>query len=92
MHPTALTRVSQQTDAADVECVLVVPGKGYRRIEQVLNGNRTFCSASSTNGAYFERAPYGPKGLKQMPMRYPLYLTIQFNGILNYPTDLLRSF
>nr|CDS34660.1 hypothetical protein HmN_000926600 [Hymenolepis microstoma] len=54
MHPTALTSVSQQTDAADV---MVVSGEGYRRTEHVSNGNSAFCYESSTNGAYFERGP-----------------------------------
>nr|CUU98002.1 hypothetical transcript [Hymenolepis microstoma] len=55
MHPTALTRASQQTDADLMFLVLL--DEGYRRIEHVSNGNRDFCCESSTSGAYFERGP-----------------------------------
>nr|CUU98666.1 hypothetical transcript [Hymenolepis microstoma] len=41
-------------------------GEGYRRIEYVSNGSSAFCYESSTNGAYFERGPYGPKGVQEL--------------------------
>nr|CUU99704.1 hypothetical transcript [Hymenolepis microstoma] len=63
MYPTALTRVSQQTDA-DVMGFDSIRRRLKTLIEYVSNGNSAFCYESSTNGAYFERGPYGPKGVK----------------------------
>nr|CDS26413.1 hypothetical protein HmN_000666300 [Hymenolepis microstoma] len=64
MYPTALTRVSQQTDAADVMGSAGIRRWLYSHIETVSNANNAFCFESSTNGAYFERGPYSPKGVK----------------------------
>nr|CDS30557.1 Peptide G protein-coupled receptor [Hymenolepis microstoma] len=57
MHPTALTRVSRQTDDADVMGFGGLMRRLWTRIENVSNANSAFCYESSTNGIYFERGP-----------------------------------
>nr|CDS27902.1 hypothetical protein HmN_000775000 [Hymenolepis microstoma] len=65
MYPTALTRVSQQTDAADV-----LSGEGYRHVLNMFQTASVFYYESSTNGAYFVGGPYGPAGRQRVKFEF----------------------